>query len=129
MAGVSLRVEGARQLRSTLKAAGADLGDLTALHREVGRIILPAARAGAPVGPEAGGHIGPTVRVGATRSATIIRAGSKARPYGPVIHWGWHREHIKPNEWITRAAQATEAAWVDRYFAGLVTILQKVKGA
>lgn len=129
MVGVSVRVEGAAQLRRTLKGAGADLGDLTALHREVGRIILPVARAGAPLGPDAGGHIGPSVRVGATRSATIIRAGSAARPYGPAIHFGWFRRHIKPNPWITRAAQQTEPQWVDRYFAGLVQIITQIKGA
>lgn len=129
MAGVTLKVQGARELRTTLKRADADLADLTALHREVGRIILPLARSTAPVGPDAGGHIGPSVRVGATRSATILRAGSKARPYGPAIHWGWHRQHIKPNEWLTRAAQATEHVWVDRYLSGLQAIVSKIQGA
>jgi hypothetical protein len=122
------KVVGAAQLRRTLKAAGADLKDMTKVHRDVGQVILPEAKRLAPLGPPQNGHIRDSIRVGATRRATIIRAGNKRQPYGPVRHWGWHRRGIRPNPWISRAAQATESRWVQVYFAGVEAIVRKIEG-
>lgn len=124
------RVKGADQLRRTLKQAGADLSDLTKLHREVANIVLPVARTMAPTGPDIGGHIRNTIRAGATRRAAIIRVGNaNAQPYAHPVHWGWYRRGIRPNPWVSRAAQATEPQWTERFFDGLVDIIQKVEGA
>ncbi|PCE13988.1 hypothetical protein AUC47_04895 [Microbacterium sp. SZ1] len=126
--GISARVDGAAQLRRTLRKAGADMSDMRQVHKRVGGVILPAARAGAPVGPDAGGHIGSTVRVGASQSATTIRAGNKRLVYGPRTHWGWLRRRQLPNMWITRAAQSTEARWTQVYFDGITDIINTIKG-
>jgi len=126
-----VRLEGGAKLRRELKEAGVDLKDLTRLHREVADIVLPVARSTAPEGPEAGGHIRSSIRAGATRSASIIRVGTTvagAFPYANPIHWGWFRHGIKPNSWVSRAAQQTEAAWAPRFFAGIDRILDQIKG-
>ncbi len=126
--GGSVHVVGGARLRRTLRKAGADMKDLTNLHRRIGNIIVPRAVALAPVGPEAGGHIRNNIRATAAQSHATIRAGGKARPYGPPIHWGWHRRHIKAQPWITQAAQDTEPQWSSEYMDGIEKILDQVKG-
>lgn len=129
MVAVGMRLEGGARLRRTLKAAGGDLSDFTELNREVANIVLPVARSTSPFGPDAGGHIRTTVRAGATRKAAIIRAGTAGKPYAPPVHWGWFRRNILPQPWVSIAAQQTEPVWTERYFAGLIRIIQKVRGA
>lgn len=126
--GISARVDGAAQLRRTLRKAGADMAQMREVHRRVGGVILPVARASAPVGPDLGGHIGTTIRIGASQAATTIRAGGKAMPYGGRLHWGWLRRGQKPNMWITRAAQSTESRWTQVYFDGITDIINSIQG-
>lgn len=121
-------VDGARQLRSTLRKAGADLGDMRKVHKRVGGIILPVAKARAPIGPDAGGHIGRNIRVGASQSATTIRAGGVRHPYGGRLHWGWLRRGQRAQPWISEAASSTEAQWSQAYFEGVTDIINKIKG-
>jgi hypothetical protein len=123
-----ITVSGVAQLRRTLKAAGVAMTDFTAVNKEVAGVVLPVAKADAPIGPPAHGHIANTVRAGATRNQAIIRVGNAAHPYGPAIHWGWFRRHIKPNPWVTKAARDTESEWSEIYFAGLEKIIEQVKG-
>lgn len=121
-------VEGGARFRRTLRKTGADMKDLTRLHRRVGQIILPRAKALAPVGPEAGGHISNTIRATAAQSHSTIRAGGKTRPYGPPIHWGWRRRGITANPWITAAAQDTEPQWSHEFMNGIEKLLDQIKG-
>lgn len=125
---VSARVNGAAQLRRTLRKAGADMSDMRQVHKRVGGVILPAARAATPVGPEVKGHIKSTVRVLASQASTTIRAGSKRLAYGPRLHWGWLKRGQHPNMWITRAARSTEPRWTQVYFEGISNIINKIKG-
>lgn len=124
-----VKVTGVSQLRRTLKQAGVEMTDFTAVNKQVANIVLPVARQTAPVGPPIHGHIATTIRAGATRSQAIIRAGTAALPYAAVIHWGWFRHHIKPDPWITLAARQTEPEWSEVYFEGLTKIIGKVQGA
>jgi|SRR6185312_3925938 len=126
--GGQLRIDGARELRRTLKRAGADMKDLSALNRQAAAIVLPVARAGTPVGPAKGGHLGPTVRVGATQRAGIIRVGTRAKPYAGKIHYGTPDDVIKPNTWVIDAAKETEPQWTELYWSGLLHIIDKIKG-
>lgn len=133
MAGLSgvpsgVKIEGAAQLRRTLKAAGVDMKDWSAVNRKVANVVAAVARTTAPKGPEVRGHIAVTVRPGATQRAAIVRVGNKSKPYGPAIHWGWVRRNIKPNAWVSRAAQSTEPQWTNMYFTGLEAIVNKIEG-
>lgn len=126
--GGSISVEGGARLRRTLRKAGADMKDLTRLHRRVGEIIVPRAVALAPSGPESGGHIRNTVRATAAQRHSTIRAGNKSKPYGPPLHWGWPRRGIKAQPWISQAAQDTEPQWSAVFMDGVVQLLDQVKG-
>lgn len=126
---VGVRVEGARELRRTLKAAGVNMKDLQKLNKEAANTVLPAAKALTPVGDPANGHIKSTLRTGATQRAGIIRAGNKGKPYGGVQHYGWPARNIEAQPWLAEAAKATEPQWVQTYFDGLMKIVNSIHGA
>lgn len=127
--GGVIRVDGVKNLRRTLKAAGADMNDFTVINRAAAAIVQPLAASRAPRGPDEGGHISQTVRIGATRTAGIIRVGNNTRfRYGGPIHWGWPARNIAPNPWVTEAAQDTEPQWIEKYVVGLDKIVSQVKG-
>lgn len=124
-----LKVEGAARLRRTFRKAGVDMRELKEANRRAARIVLTAATATAPVGPEEGGHIKTTGRVGATNSVGSVRFGGKAKPYGPPVHYGWHKGGIHyGNPWVTDAAQATESTWIQVYYRDLERVLSKIEG-
>lgn len=124
-----VRVVGGARLRRTLKEAGVDMKDLTAIHKRAANIVLPVAKSTTPIGPEIRGHIQSTVRAGATRSASIIRVGSSRFPYAQPLHWGWHRRGIRPNPWVSRAAQSTEPRWLPLFWDELNRVINRVEGA
>jgi hypothetical protein len=120
-----VEVEGARQLRKTLKAAGDDLGELKAAHAAAARLVSAAAAARAP---KRTGRLAGTVRGSGAASVATIRAGSAAVRYAQPIHWGWPARNIAPNPFISQAAQATESVWVPLYEREVDHALSKVKG-
>ena len=124
----SVKLEGGARFRRTLRKAGADLKDVTTLHRRIGAIIVPRAQALAPVGPDAGGHIRDTIRATAAQRHATIRAGDNRRPYGLPLHWGWPRRGMTAQPWLSEAAQQTEPAWSAEYMDGIVRIINQVKG-
>lgn len=125
-----VQIEGLRRLRSTLRRAGDDLTDLRDLNRKAIAVVEPVARTGAPLGPGDRGHIRDTTRSSGTKTAAIIRVGNNGRfPYANPIHWGWVARGIRPNPWVSRAAQQTEPVWTEIYFDGLRLIIRKVEGA
>lgn len=120
-----VQIEGAKQLRKSLKAAGDDLTDLKAAHAEAATIVATAGQAGAP---SVTGLLAASVRGAGTKTAAIVRAGKAAVPYANPIHWGWFRHHINPNPWLTRAAQSTESRWIGTYNTAVQTMLDKIEG-
>lgn len=133
MAGV--QIEGARQLRATLKRAGGDLQDLRAANRRAATTVVPAAAA---LAPKRSGALAASVRAGATTRAGVVRAGKKRVPYAGPVHWGWPSRPdpargirggpIKPHPFLMQAAQDTEPQWVPIYEAEIISAIRKVKG-
>lgn len=121
----TVRVEGAARLRRTLRKAGHDLAQLKAAHKEAATIAADKARQDAP---RQSGDLAGTIRAAGTNTAAIVRAGFKAIPYGPVIHWGWPGHNITANPFLTEAAQETEPQWFAVYDQALDQALSQVKG-
>lgn len=121
-----LQVEGARELRRTLKKAGDDLGDLKEAHAAAAGIVAPAARANAPVGPT--GRLSSSVRPGATKTQSVIRAGKAAVPYAAVQEFGWPARNIAAQPFVRPAAQDTEPQWTALFQAAINRILNRIKG-
>ncbi|QFG13041.1 hypothetical protein PBI_SCHIEBS_12 [Gordonia phage Schiebs] len=120
-----VRIEGGARLRRTLKAAGVDMKELSAINRKAANVVATAAR---PTAPVRSGALARSVRAGATAKAGVVRAGNKAVPYAGPIHWGWPARGIEPHPWIADAAQATESEWVAQYFEHVEDVLDSVKG-
>jgi hypothetical protein len=121
-----LQVDGARQLRATLKAAGDDLEDLKAVHATVARYV--ALRAAA-MAPRRSGRLAASVRGNQAKTAATVRAGGARVPYANPIHWGWPRRHIASNPFLVNAAHTTEPTWTKYYLREVERIVGKVHGA
>lgn len=122
----TVKVEGTRQLRSTLRRAGDDLTDMKAAHKASAEI---AARASEALAPKRSGKLAATIRAAGTKTAGIIRAGFARVPYAGPIHWGWFARGIKPQPFMSQGAQDSEGRWVRVYEDYLQDALDKVKGA
>lgn len=121
-----IRVEGANELRRTMRRAGEDLGDLKEAHAEAAGI---AGRRAQGDTPRKSGRLAAKVRWAASNTSATIRAGNNTTVrYAGAIHWGWRRRNIKPQPWITEAAQATEPEWSAAYTNAVETILGRIKG-
>ena len=126
MARPTVRVEGARRLRKTLKEAGDDFGDLKAAHAEAARI---AADASADLAPARTGRLRADIRSSGTKTEAVVRAGRKSVPYAGPIHWGWKKRNIRPNPFISRGAVDSEGRWLPVYATAVDDIIEKVEGA
>ena len=119
-------VEGAKELRRTLKKAGDDLSDLKAAHAETATIVATAAQSGAP---RRTGRLSGSIRGSGTKTMAIVRAGGAKVPYAGVQEYGWPRRNIPAQPYIVPAAHDTESTWMGRYEDAVKRLLGKVKGA
>ena len=123
-----VKLSGARRLRSTLRDAGVDMAEMRATHMAVAGIVVTAARVRVPV---RSGRLAATMRAGATRAAAVARAGDNRHlgvPYANPVHWGWHRRHVKPNPFMSLAAQDSERAWFGVYADRIEQIIASIEG-
>ena len=124
--GPVVRVDGAKELRASLKQAGADMKDFTAAHREASTIVATRA---APAVPRVSGALASSVRPGATQTQAVVRAGGARVVYAGPIHWGWPKRNIRPSLFLTTPAAESEPQWTEAYFRRLEEIIDKVQGA
>lgn len=122
--GPLVEVDGLKQLRRSLKAAGEGLEDLKAANRQAADTAAGGAKP--PVGPT--GRLAGSIRTSGTAAAGIIRAGRAAIPYAQPIHWGWPKRGIPANPFLSDGATATESKWVPVYEAHIEAILAKIEG-
>jgi hypothetical protein len=126
MARALVRVDGAKQLRATMKAAGVDLSDLNAVNKRTAEKVSAVA---APRTPRRSGALAATVRPAGTRTAAIVRAGTAAVAYASVIEFGWPDRHIEAQPFVTSAAHDTEPEWTGYYQQEVEKILDRIQGA
>ena len=86
---------------------------------KVGRFVADKARGEAPV---LSGRLLKTIRPVATRRGAKVRAGSSRVPYAPVIHFGWPKRNIQPNQFLYRAVDKSVDEAVDMYLQEIYTI-------
>lgn len=123
MTGPGIEVRGARELRRTLRRAGADMSELNRVHKEAAALVEAATRA-----PVRTGRLQTTVRSAGTRTAGIVRAGYASVPYAGPIHWGWPSRGIRANPFISEAAQRTEPTWFGLYEREIERLLDSIQG-
>lgn len=120
-----VRVEGARQLRTSLRAAGSDLSDLKDVNARTAAKVSAVA---APRAPVRTGALAATIRPAGTKTAAIVRAGRASVPYAAVIEFGWPGHHIAAQPYVTSAAQDTEPEWTGYYQQEIDRLLSTVRG-
>lgn len=118
-------VEGARNLRATLRRAGIDLSDMKDANAEVANYVASASKSAAPT---VSGRLAASVRGNRAAASAVVRAGGAAVPYAGPIHWGWPARNIAANEFIAATAANTEPTWTQTYFAALQRIVATIKG-
>lgn len=133
----TIQVIGAKQLRKSLKAAGEDLTDLKAAHRQAAEIAAKASAALTPVGKT--GQLRRSVRASGTATAGIIRAGKKSVPYANAIHWGrkwWPNKQTSQHQapfwgrpFLSNGAQNSEGQWLPIYERTVEGAIERVEGA
>lgn len=138
MARFGVQVHGGDELRRSMRKAGMDVKELTAINKRAAMVVTAAAKARAPIGkpgarrgrgrPKAPGSLQRSIRPGATTKAGVIRAGGARVPYANVQHWGWPSRGIRPKFFVSEAAISTEPVWVADYERHMRAVIRKVKG-
>lgn len=126
MTGTTVRITGARELRATMKRAGADMQDFTDTNAAVGAMVAADAAGRAP---RRRGILASTIRASKAKTKATVRAGGARVRYAGVQEYGWPARHIRPHPFLTAAASSTEPAWTTLYFTRLEQIVAKVRGA
>lgn len=85
----NFEVEGAKLLRRKLRAAGVDMGDLTALHRRLANIAVAKAQLFAPVRT---GKFKKSIRAQASTTSAGVKYGSKAVWYAQIVEYGVRKQ-------------------------------------
>lgn len=127
-----LRLDGARELRASLKAAGTGVQDLKDANKDAADVVAARAITTAPVGPPPA-HIKDTIRAAGTQAAAIVRVGRKSTPYGKSLHWGHKTIGTNPHKipaqpWVYQAAKDTSSRWLPAYEQHIARILRSVEG-
>ena len=131
-----VKVEGVKQLRKTMTAAGLSLADLKDSHKQAATI---AANASQDRTPRITGRLSRTIRGAGTKTAGVVRAGNKSVPYGPAVHWGrkfWPnrsssrrvKSPVRAALFITEGARSSEGKWLPVYEKALEQSIDQVKG-
>lgn len=123
--GPLVRVDGARELRRTLKAAGDDLEDLRKVNATIARYVSLRAAA---MAPRRSGRLAGSVRGSNAKTSATVRVGGASVPYAGPIHWGWPRRHISAQPFAVDAAHTTEPTWTAYYLREVERIIGTVHG-
>lgn len=133
MARGLIQVEGARELRASMKRLGADVQDFKDVHSKVSSYV---GAEGASRAPRRTGMLASTWRPGSAATQAVVRFGGSAVPYANAVHWGTGARagkrgphNIAPNPFAVTAAHDTEPTWVPWYQAELQNMVNRVRGA
>lgn len=99
--------------------------EMKQIHQELARDVLRLAEPNVPV---RSGALKGSLRASGTVRDAIGRAGKASVPYAGPIHYGWKARNIKPQPFLTDAAERLERDITDRYDREVAQMLDKVIG-
>lgn len=108
----SIQVDGLRELRATLRAAGLAYDELKGAGLEAAGLVLDLARQLTPV--DSGALVG-TERAAGQAKGAVVRAGYASVPYAGPIHFGWPDHGIAPNPFMYDALDERRGQVVEAY--------------
>lgn len=126
MARPVVEVDGARELRRSMKRAGADLGDLKDANQRAGQTVANAAGG---LAPRRSGALAGAIRASRAVSSVTVKAGGARVPYAGPIHWGWPLRNIAAQPFLSDAATGTEPQWLPQYEKEIADIVDRIEGA
>jgi hypothetical protein len=134
---VNTRIQGLSQLQRRMNRIDREMTTrgMKEIHRKIGGVVVAGARTGVP---RRSGRLASTMRTGAQKSRTVVRAGRASVPYAGPIHWGWPNRpnrakgwrggSIDAHPWLSEAAQRTEPVWVSVYERELRSLVERTPG-
>lgn len=102
---------------------GADVKDLTVIHREMADKVSGQARGGAP---RRTGALARTVKGKATKTRADVMAGSRTVVYAGPIHFGWPARNIEAQPFLTNALSQRRDDIVRRYERRIGELVERV---
>lgn len=118
-----IQVHGAKELRRALTRMGADVKDLTRIHKEAAEDVARVARERAPV---RSGRLRKSVKARATRTRGTVQAGGGAVVYAGPIHFGWPKRNIEPQPFIYDALDERRDEVIGRYEERIAELVRRV---
>jgi hypothetical protein len=118
-------IEGARELRASLKAVDRGLGrELARIHKKV---AAPLAEAVASRAPVRSGRLAGSIRaLGSQRAAQVAAGSARAVPYAGPINYGWPARNIPAAYFLEAGLEAEDQATLDRYQAEVDALIDDV---
>jgi hypothetical protein len=118
----AIEVEGGPQLRRALKKFDARLGDLSAIHRDVGELVAAEAETLVPVDT---GRLRDTIHSTRGKASASVLAGRSLVPYAGPIHFGWRARNIEPQPFLYDALDRRRDDVLDRYNDGIGDLVRR----
>jgi hypothetical protein len=118
--GATVLVEGVNEVIKKLRAADADLNQMSDLMHSLGLIVIALTRV-----PTDSGELAGTLRAGRGKTKAVVRAGyAKRGAYAGVTHYGDpHRGH-RPNPFLTDALKRGQSQVIAALTNGIDDILR-----
>lgn len=122
MAGPSVELEGATNVKRGLSELADGLTDMSPAHRPVGAMVRAA---GALRAPKRSGRLAGSLTATTQPDAAVI---TSSLVYAGVIHYGWPGHHIAANPFLFTAAQSAESSWSRVYLARVTQLVNAIRG-
>lgn len=123
MADSGVKIEGLKQLQSSLKEIDKDLGKLPQkVNKKAAEKVATTSKG---IAPHRSGDLAASVRPTASGTSAYVRTGLV---YSAVIHWGWPGHNIKPQSFMSEALDQDFDEIVDLYVDEINHVLGQLKG-
>lgn len=118
--GATVLVEGIPEILKKMRAANADLSQMSELMHSLGRIVIANANP-----PRDSGEVAGSMRAGRGKTKAVVRAGyAKRAAYAGVVHYGDpHRGH-RGNPFLTDALKRSQSQVITALTNGIDDILR-----
>jgi phage gpG-like protein len=117
----AVQVEGAREVRRTLKKLGAGTRNMTDIHRKVAAMVVGPAQARTRRG--ATGKLAGSYKVRASAAKASVASNLV---YAPVQEFGWPRHGITPSHALVGALEENRAAIADAYSKYVADLVERL---
>lgn len=107
--GAMIQVEGAREVRATLRKLGQGTRDMSAVHRQVAAMVIGPAQGATR---RRSGRLAGSYRVRASAAKASI---ASTLVYAPIQEFGWPRHGITPSHALEGTVEAMRGPIAEAY--------------